>query len=235
MGLFDFVEENDRVRTSAYGFGELAAIFVSDVSWRRTDQSSDGMWLRVLRHVNSDQVTFLAIVQLRKQCLGELRFSHSSRSQEEEGPRRLGRTRQSGLGSEDAIHHLLDGRILSNDASSQACIELQQTLLLRLVESGDWNSRPACDDFGNVFCRDRLVQDAGFILLQHRGLALGFGFFQARQLASQVGNCSVLQVGCLLVVAHALGLADLGFVGCQAFLDFLELVGATAICLPLCI
>ena len=52
--LLDLVEEHDRERTPAHGFGELAALVVADVSGRRADQTRDGVLLLILRHVDAN-------------------------------------------------------------------------------------------------------------------------------------------------------------------------------------
>src|SRR5204862_286412 len=48
MRFFDFVEKDDGVRTAADLLGELAALFVADVSGRSADQAGDGVLLHVL-------------------------------------------------------------------------------------------------------------------------------------------------------------------------------------------
>ena len=53
--LFDFVEEHDGVGPAADGFGKLAALLVTDVARRRTDQARGGELLHVLGHVDLDE------------------------------------------------------------------------------------------------------------------------------------------------------------------------------------
>ena len=54
MSFLDFVEEHNRVRTATDLLGELAPLFVTDVSGRRADQAGDRMLLLIFRHVNAD-------------------------------------------------------------------------------------------------------------------------------------------------------------------------------------
>ena len=54
MSFFHFVEENDGVGLSSYGFGQLSSLFESDVTRWSTDQSSDGMRFGVFTHVDSN-------------------------------------------------------------------------------------------------------------------------------------------------------------------------------------
>ena len=60
MRLLNFVEQNHRVRRAAHAFGQLAAFFVSHVSWRRADQFRHGMLLHVFGHVEADERFFAA-------------------------------------------------------------------------------------------------------------------------------------------------------------------------------
>src|ERR1700676_1621337 len=59
MGLLNFVQENHRVRRPADALGQLPALFVSHIAWRRSDQFRDRMLLHVLGHVETYQ-RFLA-------------------------------------------------------------------------------------------------------------------------------------------------------------------------------
>ena len=45
--LFDFVEQHDAVRLAAHRFSELSTFIITDIAWRRTNQSSH----RVLLHI----------------------------------------------------------------------------------------------------------------------------------------------------------------------------------------
>ena len=59
MGFFDFVEEHHGVGTATHRFGELAALFVSDITGRRTDETAAGEFLHVLGHVDLDERVIL--------------------------------------------------------------------------------------------------------------------------------------------------------------------------------
>ena len=73
MGLFDFVEQHDRVRPAADLFGELATFFVADVARRSADQAADVVLLHVLAHVDLDEGILIAEHELG-QRLGEQAF-----------------------------------------------------------------------------------------------------------------------------------------------------------------
>src|SRR5207302_11073516 len=88
MCLLDLIEQHDRVWTTANRLRELATLFVTDVSWRRADQSGDGMLLHVLRHIDAHERA-LVVEQELGERLRSLRLSHAGRAEEDE---RAGRT-----------------------------------------------------------------------------------------------------------------------------------------------
>ena len=53
--LLDFVEQHDRVGVALHLLGELAALFVADVSRRRANQLRHRVLLHVLGHVEADE------------------------------------------------------------------------------------------------------------------------------------------------------------------------------------
>src|ERR1700721_1292889 len=54
MRLLDFIQQHHRIGSTLYPFGELAALFVSHVSRRRTDQLRNRMFLHELRHIETN-------------------------------------------------------------------------------------------------------------------------------------------------------------------------------------
>ncbi len=84
MRLFDFVEEHNRVGTTANLFGQLSAFFVADVSWRRADQASDRVLLHVFGHVDAEHGV-LVVEQEFGERAGEFGFADARRSEKDEG------------------------------------------------------------------------------------------------------------------------------------------------------
>ena len=85
MGLLDFVEQHDGVGTAADLLGELAALFVADVSGRGTDQAADVVLLHVLAHVDLNERVLVTEHEFG-QRLGEQRFAHTGRAGEDKRP-----------------------------------------------------------------------------------------------------------------------------------------------------
>src|SRR6202167_2990020 len=83
MRLFDFVQQNHRIRTAANLFRELSAFFIAYVARRRADHSRDRMFLHVFGHVETDD-SFLVVEQKFSESAGELGLAYSSWAEEQE-------------------------------------------------------------------------------------------------------------------------------------------------------
>ena len=79
MGLFDFVQQHDRVGPAADGFGQPAAFFVADVARRGADQPADGVPLHELAHVEPDHGVFV-VEHHFGQGLAKLGFADAGRA-----------------------------------------------------------------------------------------------------------------------------------------------------------
>src|SRR5258708_13761466 len=62
MRLFDFIEEQDTIGLAADRFGELPPFFITDVTRRRTDETSYGMLLLLFPHIDAHHLV-LALKQ----------------------------------------------------------------------------------------------------------------------------------------------------------------------------
>ena len=83
MGLFDLVEDDDRIRPAAQGFGQLPGFFVAHIAGRRAHQAADGMAFHELGHIQLDQGIFAAKHEAC-QRLGQLGLAHAGRAEEDE-------------------------------------------------------------------------------------------------------------------------------------------------------
>ena len=83
MRFFDFVEEHNGVRSAPNGFGKLAALFVTDVARRRTDQARDRVFLHVFAHVDADHGVFVVEQKLCKRSC-QFRFADAGWSEKNE-------------------------------------------------------------------------------------------------------------------------------------------------------
>src|SRR4051812_43824775 len=88
MRLLDLVEQDDAVRPATHGLGELPAFLVADVARRRADETSDGMLLHVLAHVDAHH-RVLVIEQEFGERPGRFGLADAGRAEEDEAADRL--------------------------------------------------------------------------------------------------------------------------------------------------
>src|SRR6185503_14584042 len=131
MRFLDLVEENHAVGSAAYRFGELAALVVSDVPWRRAHQSRHRVLLHVLGHVDAYHRRFVVEQGLRE-CASDLGLSDPRRTQEDERANRSIGILQAGSCADDCVGHRFDGFLLPYNAVMQALAEAEELLLLAL-------------------------------------------------------------------------------------------------------
>src|SRR5207248_8681497 len=124
-----------------HGFRQLAALVVTHISWRRSDKAADVEVLRILAHVDADQVV-LAVEQECCECLCQLGLPDASRSQEDErshGPLRVFHARAC---APDGLAYGDDRLMLADDALVDLVFHPEQLLGLRLDETAYRNSGP---------------------------------------------------------------------------------------------
>src|SRR5207247_7732151 len=102
MGLLDLVEENDRIRSPADRFGQLAAFVLADVARRCAQQPGDRVLLLILRHVEPDQ-GLLVIEQKLRQRSRQLGLADAGRPEEDERSDRPVWVRKPGTGPPDSV------------------------------------------------------------------------------------------------------------------------------------
>ena len=90
MRLLDFVEQDHRIRRAAHALRQLAAFFVSHISWRRADQLRYRMLFHVFGHIEANQRFFAAEQELGKPPR-HFRLAHARRPEEQEAAHRAAR------------------------------------------------------------------------------------------------------------------------------------------------
>src|SRR5215216_6678013 len=126
VGLLDLVEENDRVGTPADLLGELAALVVADVAWRRTDETRDRVALHVLGHIEPDHGVLVA-EEVFGERTGELGLADSCRTEKDERAAGTVRVFYAGEGTPYGAGYGLNSLVLPDDAPVQGVFHLQQT------------------------------------------------------------------------------------------------------------
>ena len=147
--LLDLVEQDNRIGSSPNGFGELPALFVTDISRRRTDEAGRGELLHVLRHVDLDERVGVSKHELRERAR-QKRLANAGWAQEDERANRT--TGILEVGARTA-QRLADGDhrfILTDHLAFEFTLHGQQLLGLLLLHPGERHARPLRNDMHDV-------------------------------------------------------------------------------------
>src|SRR5438876_3771524 len=126
MRLLDLVKQDDRVWAPADALGELAAFLVTDVAWRRADQSADVMLLHILRHVDLHESVLVAKHEFGER-FREKRLAHTAWAEEQEAAHGTVRILQSAASPADRLADRLYRFVLRDNALVKLVFQLQQT------------------------------------------------------------------------------------------------------------
>ena len=173
MRLFDFVEEDHRVRAPAHGFGQLTALIVADVSRRGSDQPRDRVLLHVFGHVDANHRGFVVEEEFGQRA-GQFGFADPGRAQEDERPDRTVRILQAGARANHRVSHRGHGLILSDHALVQMLFQMEQLLHLAFHQARHRHAGPSRDDFGDILL-------VNFFFDQARSASVVSGPFRIRR------------------------------------------------------
>ena len=170
MRLLDLVEQHDRVRVATNGLGELAALVVTDVTRRATDELGDLELATELGHVEADEC-ILAAKEVLGERLGELGLARAGGTQEDKAAAGATRVLERRTAAAHGLGNCLDSLILTDDARLEHAFGLQQATALALGKRGHRHARSHGHDVGDL--RDIDGERAGVELGGPGGLGLG--------------------------------------------------------------
>ena len=152
--LFDFVQQDHRVRLAAHGLRERAGVFVTDVPRRRTDEPRHGELLHVFAHVDADQGRRIGEQELGQRPR-QLGLADARGPREDERPDRTTRILEARAATADRAGERLDGLILTDHRQVQLVLHPEQARRFGLLQTRDGNTRPAAHDEGDLFLAKR--------------------------------------------------------------------------------
>ena len=209
--LLDLVEQDHLIGPATHGLGERAALLVADIAGRGTNQSGNGVFLHIFRHVDADQRGFI-IEQIGGECLGEFRLADTGRAEKHEranGAVRILKTRPRAPDRcRDGNHRLF----LPDDTTCEFTFHFQELVLLAFEHFVNGNARPARYDLCNVVCSHGYCNHG---TRGNRTLIGGKALFE-------VGNKPVSQLAGFLVFPAPLGVGEVGSCLLQLFFEFLR-------------
>ena len=225
VSLLYLVEEHYGVGFAAHSLGELTALVVAYVSWRRTDESRHAELLLVLAHVDTRHHR-LVVEQILGESLRQLGLADTRRAEEDERSDRTLRILQSGTRTSYGVAHGSDSLVLTDYASVKLLLKVQQLLAFALHHARNGYSRPAAHNLGYVVgCH--LLAYHGVAALRRLQLVLYLSYVLFESLQSAVAYLSHK-----LVVALALGALSLELQLLHLLLVLLNLVHQALLALP---
>ena len=144
VGLLYLVEQHHRVGLLSHGLRQYAALSIADVAGRCSDQSGQGMFLLVLRHIDRGDKPLTAVQQV-SQGVGRFCLANAAGAHQQEYTYGSIRPVHAGRDGAQAAIQSLHGALLTEDAAAQILGKVQD---LRAVFTGQlfrWNTSPGTD------------------------------------------------------------------------------------------
>ena len=202
MCFLDFIKQHHGVWFATHGFGQLAALVITDVSGRRSDKSAHSVFLLILAHVDTGHHV-LVVKQVFGQRLGKLGLADTCSAEEDKRADRAARVIQACTAAANGISYGCYGLVLAYHTVVEFGLKMEQFLLLALYHLVDRDSCPAGYHVGNIF-RIHFLFDESFVALHHFQLFLDFGDFLLLLL-----NLAVTDFSYSRIVAVTFGLVGL--------------------------
>ena len=182
--FLDFVQQHDRVGLAAHLFGELAALFVTDIARRRADEAGNRVFLHVLAHVDADD-SVLGVKEILCQHFGKIGFADTGGTEEDESADGLVRVFQTGAVAAYGLGDFHHRFVLTDDHPLQFCSHAHQSFTFVLGDAlhgyarhhRNYLSHSVLRDIGTVLVNavlPGLLNQLAF-LLQHLDLVAVFG------------------------------------------------------------
>ena len=157
MSLLNLVEQYHAVRLAAYSLGQLTALVIPYISWRRTYQTGYAELLLILAHVDTRH-HLLVVKQIVSQRTRQFGLAYTRSTQEYERAYRSLRVLKSRTAAAHCITHGTYSLVLTDYTLVQLSLQVQQFLTFGSLHLGNRNTRPARNYFGNILARNLLAQ-----------------------------------------------------------------------------
>ena len=226
MCLFDFVEQNNRIRFTPYCLGELTAFFVANISWRRSDQTRNAVLLLIFTHINTRHHVFVVEHEFC-QSLCQFGLADAGRAKEQERTDRSFFVLQACTRTPNCICHSIDSLVLTDNTLVKFVFEVHQLETLAHCQTAYRNASPTTNYFCNILCINGFVNQA---LVTLNVLQFAFQFLDV---ALALLDFSVAELCNLTVVGIAFGNFGLVLVVFDILLLGLNLVNQQFFFFPL--
>ncbi|MNC11155.1 hypothetical protein D3C75_588450 [compost metagenome] len=184
MRLLHLIQQDQRIRATAHGLGEVSTFLVADIARGRTDQACDAVLLHELAHVDADHRVG-TVEQELGQRLAQFGLAYAGRAQEQERATRSIRIGQASARTTHRVGHHLDRLFLADHAVVQHLFHAQQLVALAFQHLVDRDAGPTRDDFGDLLVGDAVLHQLEVVVLH---------FLGGRQLLLQLRQHAILDL-----------------------------------------
>ncbi len=223
MRFLYFIQQDNGIGTTANRLGEVPALFIADISWRRTHQPRHGVFLHKLGHVDTHH-GIVAVEHKVSQRFAQFGFPYPGWPKEQERANRTVGIGQPSPATTDGVRYGLNGLVLANHTAMQLLLHTQQFFALAFHHAGYRDPGPARQHFGDLGIGHFVTQQAHGFAFRLRSLL---------KLFLQLGDFPVLQLGHAGQVANAAGLFNRNLRLLQLSFNGLRSGERGFLCLPL--
>ena len=170
MRLLDLVEQQHAVWVLIDAIGEQSALIITNIAWRRADETADRVTLHIFRHVETQQLH----AHNARQLTGNFRLTNTGRTREQIATNWLVRFTQTSTCKLNRRRQRLNGIVLTIDHTLQINFQTFQRFGVRLGDLFRRNARHFRNDGFNRLNVDlfhafvfRLEPLAGTRLVDH--------------------------------------------------------------------
>ena len=174
MRLFNFIEQDDRIRFSAHLFGELAALVIADIARRRTDHARHTVLLHVFGHIDTHHGVLVAEERFG-QRLAQLGLADACGPEEDKRANRALGVSQADTAAADGLGDRGNRFVLPDDTRMQCIFQMEQAFAFVFGDARRRDARPAGNDFRDILFAN-LAVGLGLLGLPCLTLVFDFGF-----------------------------------------------------------
>ena len=155
--FFDFIQEDNTVRTPTNRLRQRTSLFIADVARRCTDESTHSVPFHIFAHIETNHRRVIIKEDFGK-CLTEFGLTHPGRPEEQKRADRSIGVLQSTSTPPYGVRNRLDSFILSHHALVESILHDKQLCAFGFHHPSDRNPGPASNNPGYFILRNLLTQ-----------------------------------------------------------------------------
>ena len=211
---------------TAYRFSQLTSFIITNITRRRTNQTGHGVFFHIFAHIDTHHIAFI-VKEYFRQSFCQLSFTYTGGAKEDETTNRTIGVFNASAGTDNCFTYSLNSFVLPNYTLVQDFFQVYQFFTFATAKTGNGDTCPSADNFGNVFFINFFFQENVVItLFVFHGKVCQF-FLQRRQ-------ATVFQFSQLVQIVIAFSLLHFLFNGVNFFFHFTHTGDGSLLSVPTC-